>query len=1234
MGTHDYLRRMKEDAHANYYRSDVDTASSGLSTPHALPRADELFQQVLVLILCTGELVFLIMDPTPAGGGWKFVSSRFPVFGIGGKLVDPGFHMTISPDGGYLTLACSENILIVYRLRSIAELHCQHTEGQPIQPIITVKARAVKGVVHKIEFLHPSSENPYHVVLLVITVQSGVIRLVVYEWETQESLQDVLNVEKSGHRLDETAGLPVLVIPLTISYQFLIITENSMAICSDVLSGPPVFVPFQLAHRDKSEWHHGTHDPMWTAWSRPLREESYHTAADLIYLAREDGWINSLEVSSDSDIDVSIYLGPLECNIDSGFATLSTPHGEVLLAGGDYGFGAIWHLNPRENPERVGLLPNWSPTVDLALKTHGSERYKSDHKKLSKRPLPAEKPQGHLLAPENIFVCSGRDKSGAIVELRYGIQAKIGLDLLYPSPIKRCWAIPSFDGAPEEAGFLMLLALSENSALLHISQDLSEVSEKAQEAVDFDLLSTTLAVYVSEDFVVQITVAHATILFPTSCYQHSISDMIEDPSATIIDSALTGEILALSVYSHSIFKIMVFTFDKTRFVLTHTIDEPDGDITAISLDTLSLGVCVLAGISYKESSTLVIVPLDQSNPGMQTLSDTRRESITVGIQGGEGSDSPGIHAVTSIACLGDGKIVVGKRDGDVLTMQLLDNHQTERGLKASRTNHFGVSSSRVFTGMIFDTGPSTFVCNDAGLAIMKEPDGRSDIGCFEEISRIWLTDANEPHSPSPTINSVSRLHQILGYGDSTWAMVSESRILITELQSYPGPVPRYMPIEGTPLEILYSKRLDALVTVVKKNGIPSLHFFDPVTGGDLSHPIKKVSDQDDEKQVDVDYIIPLGSPNIKIVSLMSWRYKNKGDLHEWFVILARLGDDQGRLLVVSAEQEVAATTTGRPRQIRFRTQFHRKIKDGLPRCGTTDDDGLFLNFGKTVEYHIIEDKKFKTAMKYNLPSPATSLEVIDGHLHILTTHHSLLILDYKSDDALNSERMIELHTDKVARNGLHSIDVGSLVNIKERQKLILVSDPMCGVYGLWCSDKNPDNSSFQLIFRADLTVSIRKFISGYTRPRWARDKPRYEIKQIYSDRRAIVGLAIDGSLVQFSILHEDTWRLLRYIQNLAMALEDFCHLSNDHDSTESTNLEPTSLAKIKMHVDGDILQQCLDKRMLERVVSTPQQLVRLQGLLLPLGVISDVARQDMLNETSLAYQQTYSILEYYLSPAL
>lgn len=170
-------------------------------------------------------------------------------------------------------------------------------------------------------------------------------------------------------------------------------------------------------------------------------------------------------------------------------------------------------MEARRNPKPVGKLPNWAPTADITLANDVSRLSRRQHKKLSKWPSSVDRGADNINTPKRIFACSGRDRSGAIVELRYGIEAKIGLDLIYTSPIKRCWVVPNLDTATEE-GFLLLLALPQSSAILHILQDLSEVSEKDQDQTMFDLLSTTLAVHVSGNTVIQVTSTQATIVSP------------------------------------------------------------------------------------------------------------------------------------------------------------------------------------------------------------------------------------------------------------------------------------------------------------------------------------------------------------------------------------------------------------------------------------------------------------------------------------------------------------------------------------------------------------------------------------------------------------------------------------------------------------------------------------------------------------------------------------------------
>jgi hypothetical protein len=618
-----------------------------------------------------------------------------------------------------------------------------------------------------------------------------------------------------------------------------------------------------------------------------------------------------------------------------------------------------------------------------------------------------------------------------------------------------------------------------------------------------------------------------------------------------------------------------------------------------------------------------------------------------------------------------------------------------------RTSYFGLSPSYVFTGIPLDGAESILVCNDAGLAIIKEPCRTSGPSSFEKIFRVWPIDASDRSVSPPTINSVASLHQIPDYDENTLVMIAGSRILITQLRCDAGPVPWYIPVGGAPKGLLYSERLKALVTVVVKNGLASLHFFDPTTGTDLSRPVKKAKDQGGERQVDVDYIAYMGHPDIKVVSLLTWRYKQNDKLYEWFVILTMCGDRTARILVVSAEEEGQTTTIGSPRRIRFWTQFDRKVKDAKIRAAATDDSGIFFSFEKSIEYFVIEDKKFKETMRYDTQSPAIHLEVVDGRLHALTSHHSLTIFDYSSRSAIESNRMQPVHRDDTARNGLYAMDVSSVVGgLKDHEHFNLVSDPMCSVYGLWSPDTRFDSASFRLSFQAELTASTRRFGRGRTWPHWTREQPRYgrlrastrglldittgsddgnkdkrKAKgQERDEKENILGLALDGSLTQFSILDENEWRLLKYIQNLAMSCKEICVITreesaayyhnNVYNSNRNSMLIDTededdlilfdtaySAGPKHMHVDGDILQKCLDNSALERIFpSGSDRLGKLRELIGEVLIFADAdgdgdgdsdgdggANKDE-NETEVdevrVYECAYALLEYYLAPAL
>lgn len=592
------------------------------------------------------------------------------------------------------------------------------------------------------------------------------------------------------------------------------------------------------------------------------------------------------------------------------------------------------------------------------------------------------------------------------------------------------------------------------------------------------------------------------------------------------------------------------------------------------------------------------------------------------------TDNDVFGALTSLAYVqenssGKQVIVAGTRSGDVLTIRL---DQSLPGSYEMNRDRFGASPSHVFSGSVVGDPEMVLVCCDAELAILAA----------EEIQRVWPTDGDRPSMNCPPINSVAPLHSLLPeYGKSTMVMIAGPRIMVTDLQRRPKPVPRYFPVGGTPVKILYSSRLEALVTVVSKDGLPSLHFLDPVTGHDLSQPLERKKASGAYEYYDVDYITGLGNADTRAISLTTWTYRAAGIRGDWIVLAMRRRDNEGLLLIISAESENAPSQTSVPRRVRFWTKFDRKIRDGPIWSVATDESGVFLCVGNQVQYHIIEDNRFKVVRQHELPSPASWMQVVNKRLHVFTTKHSLVVLDYKSAPSPDGEQMIRLHTDDTCRNSLHSIEVGTSPNT-----ITMLSDPMCGIHGLWAPPE--DERPLKLVFQAELQASVRRFARGYTRALWgsSKNRPRFGCIQSGPVGSDILGLTIDGSIQHFSLLTEDAWRFLRFIQNLALRSPMICpHLislhSNDDDDDESFGIEPNLDPKSNMQVDGDILQRCVERRALALLVSKPQHMQRLRELLEPLDEENVLqATREPPYQDGPYIKLAYRILAYYLAPVL
>ena len=298
---------------------------------------------MLILVLECGYNVFLFMQKGQ-NGKLEFVTvpAQFP--NPREQLVYPGFHLAVDPSSRYMALACAQDFFVVSELQSHEMLNERYRAGESLQPVTKFHARAVQGVIHKVHFLYPRPEDVHHIVLLLIIVRNGRSRMVTYEWALGDDLAAVFAEDKVGHRMPPSNQMPVLIIPLTVKSSFMAISPDQIAVCTDILHSAPNFETFEMDDTPPTPNHYGLEDPIWTAWSRPIRLGGFFHTRDCVYLAREDGVVIFVEADREGAMDRTTFIHRFDSNISGAFACMFDMHADILLLGSDSGPGAIWKV--------------------------------------------------------------------------------------------------------------------------------------------------------------------------------------------------------------------------------------------------------------------------------------------------------------------------------------------------------------------------------------------------------------------------------------------------------------------------------------------------------------------------------------------------------------------------------------------------------------------------------------------------------------------------------------------------------------------------------------------------------------------------------------------------------------------------------------------------------------------------------------------------------------------------
>jgi hypothetical protein len=596
--------------------------------------------------------------------------------------------------------------------------------------------------------------------------------------------------------------------------------------------------------------------------------------------------------------------------------------------------------------------------------------------------------------------------------------------------------------------------------------------------------------------------------------------------------------------------------------------------------------------------------------------------LTDKVEGFSPDTSSLIEGISSIVAIQD-TILLGTRSGEVITVKNIT------GSMSIGCEKFGMTTASLSCNYLTGANdPSVLVTCDNSLVSVNAPRDDNHRGGAAQLKklRVWPVDISKLEVPSPLVHYATAVNMPCENGITPVLMISGSRLLLAELHHEPGPVHRSIPVDGVPNRVFYCKSTQCLIAAVTRDNRPTLAFINPDTGEDIGLPTDKTG-------LAQDYASGLGKLGDRILGLAEWNYKRDGNVWNWILVATK----SGHLVVISTSKTGATSEDGHP-LIRYWTRYRKELKEPIYSV-IGYDEGVIYCFGQTVQWEVLDvtDRKLKHLKTYKLDSPATSLRISNGKLVALTSRESLVVLDHLDGAGQSSTTTRLCHVDPWRRNGMHFIEVSGPQPEESTGAIVLLADRECGVGGLWVPWQTPEREC-EVVLEAELGSSIRRFRRGRTRPVWEqwRGRPKYGRLVATVDDAEILGVSLNGGMYHFTLLGVAAWRLLRFIQNVAQGSEEVCPFRRrrEHQDGSDEELEPKMDTGLEMHVDGDILQRCLEKRALERLVVSPGHVARLVELLGELDEGRYTVGFTDEGDHERYFQLAYDVLEYYHQPVL
>lgn len=403
-------------------------------------------------------------------------------------------------------------------------------------------------------------------------------------------------------------------------------------------------------------------------------------------------------------------------------------------------------------------------------------------------------------------------------------------------------------------------------------------------------------------------------------------------------------------------------------------------------------------------------------------------------------------------------------------------------------------------------------------------------------------------------------------------------------------IPWRINLDGTPSRIIYSNTLSRLIVLYTKIFVqpaqrtghgfrPGERSLQPVFG--FLKPDEGLSRPDPGTQQRLHGMESKRPANIvpieecergeKFLGMIEWLPKSHLLLVVHTMTAHHDRTPTGRLLFFALSHDQYGNTTMRlTKAMSFKAPVYAVAPYGA--------SSLVYSCGNDIYLHRLDVDSDRPhwldPVTFSLRSRGTHISVHMPLIFVTTATESLAVLRVVEAEGDGDDRtsLIFHYSDEVARDGIFHLAI-------PEQGLILTSSKDCMVSGLWMPSERRISNSLTTVFKADLPGSITRF-----RRLEPRTVPVETSREQLVDGRItdpILGSTTDGTFYQMDILDEPSWRLLRFVVNMAKRHPIISPFRDTYDPANRDaprpHIEPSADDKRHRHVDGDILARLLER---------------------------------------------------------